>query len=67
MTIIIFTDAGGVPWKVWKAAERLVFHARTGARRSLPLHGCDLPALEVLSEQPRTLEALCGQAEDEAA
>jgi len=66
MTIVVFTDAGGVPWKVWKVATRLIFHAKTGARRSLPLDGCELPDLELLSEEPRTLQALCSQAEEAA-
>ncbi len=66
MTVVVFTDAGGVPWKVWKVATRLVFHAKTGAKRCLRLDGCDLPALELLQEEPHTLEALCSQAEEAA-
>ncbi|HUF28506.1 MAG TPA: hypothetical protein VMM18_16125 [Gemmatimonadaceae bacterium] len=67
MTIIVFTDAGGVPWKVWKASSRLVFHSKTGARKILHLDDRELPDLERLQGEPRTLETLCSQAEEEAA
>ena len=67
MTIVVFTDAGGVPWKVWLASRRLVFHAKTGARRVLRLDGADVPDLQELRDEPRELEKLCEQAKEEAA
>ena len=67
MTIVVFTDAGGIPWKVWKASSRLVFHAKTGARRILPLTDRDVPALEELQQEPEALEELCREAEEDKA
>ena len=67
MTIVVFTDTGGVPWKVWLASSRLVFHAKTGARRVLRLDDTEIPDLEELSDEPRELEKLCEKAKEEAA
>ena len=67
MTIVVFTDTGGVPWKVWLASTRLVFHAKTGARRVLRLDGSEVPDLQELRDEPSELEKLCEQAEEEAA
>lgn len=67
MTIVVFTDAGGVPWKVWLASSRLVFHAKTGARRVLCLDESAVPDLQELCDEPRELEKLCEQAREENA
>lgn len=67
MTIVVFTDAGGVPWKVWLASSRLVFHAKTGARRVLRLDESAVPDLQELRDEPRELEKLCEQAREENA
>ena len=67
MTIVVFTDAVGVPWKVWLASSRLVFHAKTGARRVLRLDETEIPDLHELSDEPQELEKLCEKAREENA
>jgi hypothetical protein len=67
MTIVVFTDTGGVPWKVWLASSRLVFHAKTGVRRVLRLDDAEVPDLRELQDEPSELEKLCERAKEEEA